>query len=702
VGATPPVKRVRRALPRGWELETPKALRRGLGSPALFGIVQGFIAASIYFGLGLVVQAALGFAWLVYLAAAVFFGLLVLSYVEGASLHQERGGATIVARYAFNELLSFIAGWAILLDYILLLALTAFATTDYVAVLFSPLSGGVVEFAFGVAVIVGVAWMNIRGAGSKRYERFAFVVVADLVLQTTIVVLGLLLLLNPDALTDPASIAGMPPFSDLLLAFTLTLVTFAGVDASSGLAGEVAVGRRGLKRLIMARLLAFIPYVGISLVAISALPLDTGLRTGSDDYVEAPMLGVAAGFEQQWLADGLRVLIGISAFAILVIACNAAMLGLSRLGYALALNRQIPSALGRLHPTRATPVVIICAGALLAIVLLIPADLEFLASIYAFGATVSFTIVHLSVIKLRWSEPERDRPFKMPLNIRIGRGELPVPAALGAVLSAAAFVAVNALHGGARWVGLGWMVFGIGLYVIYRVSEGKPILKRVTIPERALTRRGHKEAEYGSILVPVLGRPLDDDIMQTAGRLSAEENTDEGEGGAVIEAVWVFEVPMALPLDARIPDEDLKRARAALQRAKAVGEEYEGVEVATATVRARRAGEGIVREAKRRGVEAIVLAAEEPTRMRGGPLLGGKRGLYDTFVGQTTRYVVNKAPCRVILTAPPGDAEQRAPLPAEIERFAPPPTGDPTQPAEAAAENGGISDPGAATRAPAH
>ena len=139
----------------------------------------------------------------------------------------------------------------------------------------------------------------------------------------------------------------------------------------------------------------------------------------------------------------LRILIGISAFAILVIACNAAMLGLSRLGYSLALNRQIPSAIGRLHPTRATPVVIIVVGALLAILLLIPADVEFLASIYAFGATISFTIVHLSVIRLRWLEPDRDRPFKIPLNIRIGRGELPVTAALGAVLSFAALVAVH-------------------------------------------------------------------------------------------------------------------------------------------------------------------------------------------------------------------------------------------------------------------
>ncbi len=696
MGTTPPVKKHRRGMPQ-WQLETPKALKRGLGSPALFGIVQGFIAASVYFALGLVIQAALGFAWLVFLVSALFFGLLVLSYVEGTSLHQERGGATILARYAFNELLSFIAGWAILLDYILLIAITAFATTDYVAVIFSPLSGGLEEFLFGAAVVAGVAFLNIRGAGSKRYERFAWVVLADLVLQTAIVVLGLALILNPDALTDPASLGGTPSMSDLVFAFTLTLVTFAGIDASSGLAGEVAVGRKGLKRLLIARMLAFIPYVGISLVAVSALPLDN-LRGGEDDYVDAPMLGVAAAFEQPWLADTLRVLIGLSAFAILVIACNAAMLGLSRLGYSLALNRQIPSAIGRLHSSRATPVVVITAGALLAIVLLIPADVELLASIYAFGATISFTIVHLSVIRLRWLEPDRDRPFKIPLNVRVGRGEVPVTAALGALLSFAAFCAVMTLHGEGRWAATGWMLSGIVLYVAYRLSEGKPILKRVTIPERALTRRTRAKAEFGSILVPVLGRPLDDDIMQTAGRLSAEENEDAGEGGAVIEAVWVFEVPMALPLDARIPDEDLKRARKALQRAKAVGEEYEGVEVATATVRARSAGEGIVREARRRGVEAIVLAAEEPTRMRGGPLLGGKRGLYDTFVGRTTRYVVTKAPCRVILTAPPGERDGTVPHPDHAALLAPPPTGDPTQPVEAAAGNGGISDADAAAQ----
>ena len=105
----------------------------------------------------------------------------------------------------------------------------------------------------------------------------------------------------------------------------------------------------------------------------------------------------------------------------------------------------------------------------------------------------------------------------------------------------------------------------------------------------------------------------------------------------------MFEIPMSLPLDARVPDERVAEAKRVLARAKEVGEEYEGVEVATAMVRGRTVGQAIVSEARRRGVEAIVLAAEEPTRVRGGAILGGRGRSRDRFVGETTRYVVEKA-----------------------------------------------------------
>ena len=152
--------------------------------------------------------------------------------------------------------------------------------------------------------------------------------------------------------------------------------------------------------------------------------------------------------------------------------------------------------------------------------------------------------------------------------------------------------------------------------------------------------------------MPVFGEPLDDDIVGTAGRLAAE-HADESEGGAVLEALYVFEIPMSLPLDARVPEERVAEAKRVLARAKEVGEEYEGVEVATAMVRGRTVGQAIVAEARRRGVEAIVLAAEEPSRVRGGAILGGRGRARDRFVGETTRYVVEKAACTVILTAPP-------------------------------------------------
>src|SRR5206468_2461534 len=147
------------------------------------------------------------------------------------------------------------------------------------------------------------------------------------------------------------------------------------------------------------------------------------------------------------------------AAATLVAAAQSAMLGLSRLAYSLATNRQIPSAVGRLHPTRSTPYVVIAIAAVLALVLVIPEDLEFLVGIYAFGALLAFTIAHLSVVRSRFSEPDRRRPYVMPLNVRIGQHgpSLPLPAVLGSVVSLAAWGSVVVLHAGARYVGFGWL-----------------------------------------------------------------------------------------------------------------------------------------------------------------------------------------------------------------------------------------------------
>lgn len=628
-------------------------LGRGLGQPALFAILYTAVVSAIYFALGVVADHALALTPVVFLVAALFFALAAMTYVEGASLHPERAGSTVFARYGFNELVSFIAGWAILLDYTILIAVTSFSATNYMAAFWSELGHGTLELVVALGIIGYVTARNVRGFSKTRVRRIGALVLADIGLQLLLIVIGVATFFHPDLLLDPIDIGVAPKWSDVVFALGAATVIFTGLESAAGVSAEVEASRGQLKRLIVSATgVVLVVYVGIALVALTAFPQE-GNATGLSRYLEAPMLGIAEAFPQQWLADVFKYTIAVAATLTLIAAANSAMLGLSRLAYSLSRNRQIPSALGRLHPTRSTPFVLIGLAALIAGALVIPEDLDFLVGIYAFGSLLGLTIAHLSIISLRYREPDGERFYSVPLSVLFRGGQLPLPAVIGAVLSAAAWVSVVVTHSGARYAGIGWMAFGLLTYVVYRRTQGKSLLKRVTVPEAAL-RLERDELEFGSILVPLTGTPLDDDMIQTAGRLSGEDD-DPGleRAGATIEALWIFEVPMALPIDARLPDAQLERARAALRRAKAVGEEYEGVEVATATVRARRAGAAIVEEARRRGVQAIVLAAEEPTRIRGGALLGGHGGPMDNFVGDATKYVVSKATCEVILTAPP-------------------------------------------------
>jgi APA family basic amino acid/polyamine antiporter len=622
---------------------------------ALFAVVYTTSVSSVYFALGVVAHRAGGLTPAVFLAAGIFFQLTAMTYVEGASLHPERGGSAVFARYAFNELVSFVTGWAIVLDYTILLAVTALAVPAYLAAFWSPLGHGGLQIAVALAVIGFVAVDNVTGVNMRRLRRRIMVTVADLVLQAAVIVLGLALAFHPHHLAQSIHLGTAPKVSDLLFAFPIAVIAFTGLEAAASLAGEVSGSTRDVKRLVLpGSAVIVLIYVGIAIVGVSALPVHNGVSDLGVRHLQAPVLGVVEAFRPVWISDVLKYAVAIGGALGLAAAAGSSMLGVSRTGYSLATNRQIPSAIGRLSGRWGTPVIVIGAAALAAAALVIPRDLELLIGIYAFGALLAFTIAHVSVIVLRFREPDRTRGYVMPLSIAFRGARVPLPAVAGALLAGAGLISVMIFHSGARYVGLGWVLGGLVLYVTYRKTQHKPLLRRVTIPERAL-RHETLEPDFGSILVPIFGTPLDDDIVQTAGRLAGETRDDVIEEGAVIEAIWVFELPLSLPLDAPLPDPQVRRAREALARAKMVGEEYEGVEVATAMVRARRAGQAIVNEARRRGVEAIVLAAEEPSRVRGGALLGGVSGPLENYVGDITRYVINKAPCRVILTAPPAD-----------------------------------------------
>jgi APA family basic amino acid/polyamine antiporter len=625
----------------------------GFGVPAIFALALGAAGSSIYFILGVVAGYALGLTPIVFLLAAIFFVITMMTYVEGNALHPERGGASTFARYAFNELWSFIAGWAIILDYLLVIAMGSFAIAHYLAAFGGWMDDKVAEHAIAGAAIAWVAYSNIRGLSADRFRFVLRLGLLNLVLALVIVVIGAIKVFDIAKITDSVHLGSAPAWDNLLIGAVIATVALTGIEAASGLAGELRMRGPDLRRLVALGTVTVLIWFGaVSIIALMAEPVVGGHTALGSSDVQAPLLGVvtAYGAPGATLVHALRYALGAIAALVLATALNAQMLGLSRLSYSLATNRQIPSAVGKLAGDPAAPFISITIAAVLSFVLVLTMDIKTLAGIFAYGAMLALTIAHVSIVALRFREPDFERPFKVPLSFEFRGRSVPVPALVGALLSFLAWVSVLALHSGARYVGSGWMVAGILLYVVYRKSQGKSLRRRFTIPAAALSEA--PEVEYGSILVPVFGSPLDDDIVGTAGRL-ASEDSEPGEGGTVIEALYVLEVPMALPLDARVPDDRITAARRALARAKEVGEEYEGVEVATAVVRARSVGAGIVDEARRRGVDAIVVAAESPTRVRGGALLGGRGDPRERFVGEMTRYIVEKAPCRVILTAAP-------------------------------------------------
>ncbi len=512
------------------------------------------------------------------------------------------------------------------------------------------------EIVVAAAVIAFAAAINI--GGFTRYVRqrpLIAVALADVLLQVAVIVVGAVVVFHPDRLTSHMELFTTPSLRHILEAVAVATLAFAGIEAASDLAPDFRWRRRDLRSVVGASALALpVIYAGMAAIALMAVPVvdgPNGVHTElGGRFIEEPVLGVVMSYEPDWLSTVMQVGVVAIAPVVLTWAASTSMLGLSRHVYVLARNRQVPSWLGKLGQ-RSTPYIAILVAAAIALALAIPTDVRLLAEIYAFGATLAIAIAHLSIVRLRWTEPDRERPYRIPFDVRILGRRLPLPALLGAALMLLLWLAVIAVHSRARWVGGGWMVFGLGAYVVYRrFVERTPLTKPVSVPEEAL-RKEVREAEYGKILVPIFGSKLDDEIVSTAGRLADAADEPE-ETPPKLEVIYVLDLPLTVPLDAPPPPGLIEVANAALQRAMEVGEEYETVEVATSMVRARDVGAGIVQAAREREVELIVMGGEPPTRVRGGAVLGGVAGSRPAEIGPITEYVLKKAPCRVLITAP--------------------------------------------------
>jgi APA family basic amino acid/polyamine antiporter len=622
-----------------------ESLSRVHGVGALFAAAYGNVGSSIYYALGVTAAFALGLTPVAFVISGLIFAATAATYAEATVMFPEAGGSSSFARHAFNELISFIAAWGQMLNYTITVAISAFFVPHYLAVFWPWLGDSPGDVIGGALLIAALALINIRGT-EESAKLNLILAVADLATQVVLVGIGLVLVFSPQVLVDNVHLGVAPTWSDFALGIAVGMIAYTGIETISNMAEEARNAAKTIPRsvgLVVAAVLGL--YLLIPVVALSAMPV---VKDAAGHYATAlgskfaddPILGIV---ENLGLSSGpteiLRYYVGVLAAVILLIATNAGLIGVSRLTYSMGQHRQLPEGLRQVHPKYRTPYIAILIFAGIAMITLIPGQTDFLATMYSFGAMLSFTIAHIAVIQLRRRQSGAKRLWKPPLNFRAFGFELPLTAVLGGLGTFAAWIVVMALNPRTLVVGTGWMALGLLVYVLYRRNQGLPLTEtvKVLLPEPL----GVEEIEYRSILVAFEDdQPFSEEMIATAVKLASKRRRG-------IHIHSMLTVPTNLPLDAELPDQE-GEAQSKIEQAKLIG----GQRVTGHIERVRPGQEGydIADEAKLINAAAIIVGL----RYRNG------RPLYD----KTLQTVLGERPCRVIVVSEQGASKGSALTPA--------------------------------------
>ncbi len=620
-------------------------LRKSVGVSGMFATAYGNVGSSIYYALGLVAAHALGLTPLVFIFAGGLFALTAKTYAEGASMFPEAGGSSSFARHAFNDVVSFFAGWALSLDYILTIAISAFFVPHYLSAFpgLSALNHNPDDIFGGLIVVAVLAWLNIRGLGESAKLNFVLAIL-DLSTQILLVGVGAVLVLNPHLLIDQVHLGSVPTWKELIFALSLAMLAYTGIETVANMAEEARDPGVQVPKAVNLVVLAVLGvYAGISVIALSALPVlhhgvgyspalhatykEAGYATELGKFFENdPVLGIISRLGLHGTVLKLaRYYVGILAATILFIATNAGMIGISRLSWSLSEHRQLPSLFSQLHSKYRTPWFTLVFFSMLASTLIIYGNTEVLGNLYSFGAMLSFTTAHAAIVALRVKDPDRERPYKTPGGVRIRGYVIPMTAVVGGIGTFAAWIAVTVLHSEARIVGIPWMVLGMGGYFYYRKRQGLDPRKGYKIA-RAQRPADFEELEYKTALVPIFGDDVSASALGSAAKLIGEDG--------VVYAIYVLPVPSQLSLESGLEEEEA-HGRSVLESAR-IQARRAGIKIHTGLIRTRNPGAAIVEEAERVHSDVIYWSTIHAPA-------GEQR------IGPTAIYLLSKRPCRVII-----------------------------------------------------
>jgi APA family basic amino acid/polyamine antiporter len=611
-----------------------RGLERVLGTGALFSTAYGNVGSSIYYALGLVAIFALGMTPVVFVIAGLIFACTAATYTEATTMYPEAGGSSSFARRAFNEFWSFFAAWGQMLNYIITVAISAFFVPHYLGVFWEPLGESPADIVGGIVVVALLVVLNVVGVKESAGLN-VFLALADFFTQVALVVVGLVLVFSPDTLVHNVDLWTSPTVSDFLIAIPVGMVAYTGIETISNMAEEARDYGKTIPRAMAGVVVAvFAIYAFLPAVALSAMPVvdgETKLALSKEEggYAADPILGVVANLDLGALQGAAEVYVGILAATILFIATNAGMIGVSRLTYSMGQYRQLPEALRALHPRFHTPYVAIVVFGLVACVTILPGQADFLGTIYAFGAMLSFTIAHLAVIVLRIKQPDVERPWRGPGTLRFRGVEWPLFAMFGGLGTAIAFVVVTVLNVETLIAGSIWLAIGLTTYVLFRRRQGLSLTEthKIVTPRPVV----EQEVEYESVLVAFEDHHFSPEAVGTAVRLAARRRRG-------IHVLVTITVPPNLPIDAPLRQEEAHAVSlidsARVRGGRRVTGHWE-------KVRPGGAGRRIVEEA--REIQARALVMSLPPRRAGASLFG-----------KTLETILTERPCRVIIESSRG------------------------------------------------
>jgi len=447
-------------------------LRRVLGIPAVFSAGYGNVGSSIYYALGIVALVAIGATPIALGIAGVLFIFTALTYAEGTAALPEAGGSASFARHGFGNLAGFIAGWALMLSYIVTISISAFTIPPYLGFFWEPLkSSPFIGTLASMGIIFFLMVVNVFGIRETSFINVGATVL-DILTQVSLVVIGFILLFNPTVLIQRI-FDNWPTTSNLILGVALATIAYTGIETMSQMAEETKRPEKSVPRaLVMMIVAVLVIFAGISLVSLSAMPPEEL----ASEWARDPVAGIAFYLPIELMRTILKPLIAVLAGTILLIATNAGLIGISRLAFSLGSHGLVPPVLSRVHSRFKTPYISIILFSLIAILILIPGFFATdvfanMGALYAVGSLLAFMFAHASILSLRVKKPEMPRPFKLGWNIKIKGHELPVSAMIGLAATAVIWVVILITQPYSRWVGLGWMVGGFILYYLYQRSR---------------------------------------------------------------------------------------------------------------------------------------------------------------------------------------------------------------------------------------